>query len=125
MKRITIRLDEKHYQHLKFLADSSQKSVNAVVESLIEDDKNKYEETQKKIEFELHELKKMINETNKNVVTGLLLNREIFKESAKCGFLAKANIGEDQDLIEQMNGYVSEKDKATIKILKGDLPPIL
>lgn len=119
MKRITIRLDEKQYQHLKFLADSSQKSMNAVVESLIEDDKNKYESTQRKIEFELSELKKMIHETNKNVVTGLLINREIYKESAKCGFLAKANIGEDQDLINEMNGYVSEKDKAAIKILKG------
>ncbi len=119
MKRITIRLDEKHYQHLKFLADSSQKSVNAVVESLIEDDKNKYEAAQRKIEFELSELKKMIHETNKNVVTGLLINREIYKESAKCGFLAKANIGDDQDLINQMNGYVSEKDTAAIKILKG------
>lgn len=119
MKRITIRIDDKNFEHLKYLAESNQKSVNAVVESLIVSDKNKYEETQKKIEFELHELRKMIHETNKNVVTGLLLNREIFKESAKGGFLAKANIGEDQDLIEQMNGYVSEKDKATIKILKG------
>ncbi len=119
MKKITIRLDEKHYQHLKFLTESTQKSINAVVESLIEDDKNKYEAAQRKIEFELSELKKMIHETNKNVVTGLLINREIFKESAKCGFLAKANIGEDQDLINEMNGYVSEKDKAAIKILKG------
>lgn len=90
-----------------------------MIEILIDNDKNRAEAFQKKIELELHEVKKLIHETNKNVVTGLIINREIYKESAKGGFLAKANIGEDQDLIEQMDGYVSEKDKAAIKILKG------
>lgn len=36
MKRLTLRLDEKNYENVKFLADTNKRSVNAEIEFIIE-----------------------------------------------------------------------------------------
>ncbi len=117
LKKITIRLDDEEYKHLKFLSERNNKSINAMIESLICEDKNKQDSIQKKMEMDLYELKKSMSDINKIVTANLLMNRESLKESAMCGFLAKANVGDE--FINELNEYVSEKDKNAIKILKG------
>jgi hypothetical protein len=117
VKKITIRLKDETYSYLKILSEKHEESLNAMIEKLIIHAKEKSDFSQSKTEQELKILKFEMQEIKRIATANLLLNRENLKESAKCGFLAEANAGDEN--IEHLKNYVNESDRNAIKILKG------